>query len=45
MPNRTDEPRVMLVSVLFPRWYRSDLDLKMKLPALIRDKVPWGAMS
>ncbi|KAK8001135.1 hypothetical protein PG991_013357 [Apiospora marii] len=40
MPNRTDEPRVMLVSVQFPRWYRSEL--KMKLPASIKDKVQWG---
>lgn len=40
MPNRTDEPRVMLVSVQFPSWYRSDL--KMRLPASIRDKVRWG---
>ncbi|KAK7959162.1 phytanoyl-CoA dioxygenase family protein [Apiospora aurea] len=40
MPNRTDEPRVMLVSVQFPSWYRSDL--RMKLPASIKDKVEWG---
>lgn len=40
MPNRTDEPRVMLVSVQFPSWYRSDL--KMKLPASIKDKMRWG---
>ncbi|KAK1767904.1 putative phytanoyldioxygenase family protein [Phialemonium atrogriseum] len=40
MPNRTDEPRVMLVSVQFPSWYRSDL--KMRLPVSIRDKVRWG---
>ncbi|KAK8046100.1 phytanoyl-CoA dioxygenase family protein [Apiospora saccharicola] len=40
MPNRTGEPRVMLVSVQFPRWYRSDL--KMKLPASIKDTVQWG---
>ncbi|KAK8036156.1 hypothetical protein PG993_008770 [Apiospora rasikravindrae] len=40
MPNRTDEPRVMLVSVQFPSWYRSEL--QMKLPASIKDKVEWG---
>ncbi|KAK8136992.1 phytanoyl-CoA dioxygenase family protein [Apiospora sp. TS-2023a] len=40
MPNRTGEPRVMLVSVQFPRWYRSDLT--MKLPASIKDTVQWG---
>lgn len=40
MPNTTDEPRVMLVSVQFPHWYRSEL--KMKLPVGIRDKMAWG---
>lgn len=40
MPNQTDEPRVMLVSVQFPGWYRSDL--KMKLPVMIKNKVQWG---
>ncbi|KAI0598924.1 hypothetical protein F4775DRAFT_600878 [Biscogniauxia sp. FL1348] len=40
MPNRTDEPRVMLVSVLFPRWYRSEL--KMRLPESVRGTVDWG---
>ncbi|KAJ6000472.1 phytanoyl- dioxygenase family protein [Penicillium waksmanii] len=38
-PNLTDEPRVMLVSVQFPRWYRSNL--KMRLPASVRDKLNW----
>lgn len=40
MPNKTDDPRVMLVTVQFPSWYRSDL--KMKLPESVRDKVEWG---
>ncbi|KAI1499572.1 hypothetical protein F5X99DRAFT_389385 [Biscogniauxia marginata] len=40
MPNRTDEPRVMLVSVQFLHWYRSDL--RMKLPSSVRDKIDWG---
>ncbi|KAH9884251.1 hypothetical protein F4778DRAFT_566273 [Xylariomycetidae sp. FL2044] len=40
MPNRTDDPRVMLVSVQFPSWYRSDL--KMKLPEAIKDQIAWG---
>ncbi|KAI1076688.1 hypothetical protein F5B20DRAFT_584108 [Whalleya microplaca] len=40
MPNKTDDPRIMLVSVQFPHWYRSDL--KMKLPSRIQDKVEWG---
>lgn len=39
-PNMTDEPRVMLVSVLFPSWYRSEL--KMKLPESLRDTMDWG---
>ena len=40
MPNKTEDPRVMLVSVQFPHWYRSDLE--MKLPLAIKDKVDWG---
>ncbi|KAH8751927.1 hypothetical protein F5883DRAFT_205794 [Diaporthe sp. PMI_573] len=40
MPNRTDNPRVMLVTVQFPSWYRSDL--KMKLPRAVQGKVEWG---
>ncbi|KAI1860769.1 uncharacterized protein JN550_011370 [Neoarthrinium moseri] len=40
MPNKTDEPRVMLVSVQFPHWYRSSL--KMKLPASVKDLINWG---
>ncbi|KAJ0115451.1 hypothetical protein J7T55_012731 [Diaporthe amygdali] len=40
MPNRTDEPRVMLVTVQFACWYRSEL--KMKLPKAVQDKIEWG---
>ncbi|KAI0124029.1 phytanoyl-CoA dioxygenase family protein [Xylariales sp. AK1849] len=40
MPNTTDDPRVMLVSVQFPHWYRSDL--KIKLPSSVKDQVEWG---
>lgn len=40
MPNHTDEPRIMLVSVLFPYWYRANL--KMKLAEKARDTVDWG---
>ncbi|GFG26715.1 phytanoyl-CoA dioxygenase, putative [Aspergillus udagawae] len=40
MPNRTDEPRVMLVTVLFARWYRSEL--KMRLPESCRGEIEWG---
>lgn len=40
MPNKTYEPRVMLVSVQFPHWYRSDL--KIKLPVSVKGKIAWG---
>lgn len=40
MPNQTDEPRVMLVTVQFPSWYRSEL--KMKLPRAVQDNIDWG---
>lgn len=40
MPNRTEHPRVMLVTVQFPSWYRSDL--KMKLPRAVQGKIEWG---
>ncbi|KAL4982272.1 hypothetical protein BDW68DRAFT_192293 [Aspergillus falconensis] len=37
MPNRTEEPRVMLVTILFPHWYRSDQ--KIILPESLRGEV------
>ncbi|RJE24538.1 Phytanoyl-CoA dioxygenase family protein [Aspergillus sclerotialis] len=40
MPNRTDEPRVMLVTIQFPAWYRSDL--KFVLPSSMKGKLNWG---
>lgn len=40
MPNRTDEPRVMLVTVLFARWYRSEL--RMRLPESCKGEIEWG---
>ncbi|KAI0017827.1 hypothetical protein F4780DRAFT_754016 [Xylariomycetidae sp. FL0641] len=40
MPNTTPDPRVMLVTVLFPRWYRSEL--RLKLPESARGKIDWG---
>ncbi|KAH6655212.1 hypothetical protein BKA67DRAFT_534145 [Truncatella angustata] len=43
MPNKTDKPRVMLVSVQFPSWYRSNL--KMKLPANMKDRINWGDLA
>jgi ectoine hydroxylase-related dioxygenase (phytanoyl-CoA dioxygenase family) len=40
MPNRTDEPRVMLVSIQFPSWYRSDQ--KLVLPRALEGKIDFG---
>lgn len=37
MPNRTDEPRIMLVTILFPHWYRSDQ--KVMLPRSLKEQV------
>jgi ectoine hydroxylase-related dioxygenase (phytanoyl-CoA dioxygenase family) len=37
MPNRTDEPRVMLVTILFPHWYRSEQ--KIMLPRSLEGTV------
>ena len=36
-PNQTDDPRVMLVSILFPHWYRTDL--KILLPRSLKEEV------
>ncbi|KAL3464828.1 hypothetical protein BJX64DRAFT_275513 [Aspergillus heterothallicus] len=37
MPNRSEEPRVMLVTILFPHWYRSDQ--KILLPESLQETV------
>lgn len=37
MPNTTDEPRVMLVTILFPHWYRSQQ--KILLPEALEETV------
>ncbi|RDW89813.1 phytanoyl-CoA dioxygenase family protein [Aspergillus mulundensis] len=37
MPNQTDEPRVMLVTILFPHWYRSNQ--KIILPESLKGEV------
>ncbi|KAJ5102224.1 hypothetical protein NUU61_004446 [Penicillium alfredii] len=42
MPNRTDDPRVMLVSIQFANWYRSDQ--KLLLPKSLEGKVNWGRL-
>ncbi|KAL3477444.1 hypothetical protein BJX99DRAFT_269853 [Aspergillus californicus] len=36
-PNRTEEPRVMLVTILFPHWYRSNQ--KIILPESLKEEV------
>ncbi|KAJ4292375.1 hypothetical protein N0V90_009037 [Kalmusia sp. IMI 367209] len=40
MPNKTEEPRVMLVSIQFPNWYRSEQ--KIQLPKSVEGKIMWG---
>jgi ectoine hydroxylase-related dioxygenase (phytanoyl-CoA dioxygenase family) len=40
MPNRTDVPRVMLVTILFPHWYRSEQ--KIILPKSLQGHTNWG---
>lgn len=42
MPNRTDEPRVMLASIYFPAWYRSNQ--KFYLPKSLQGKLNWGRL-
>jgi len=43
MPNKTDDPRIMLVSILFPKWYRNDL--KVVLPKALEDQIEWGNLT
>lgn len=40
MPNRTDDPRVMLVSIQFASWYRNNQ--KFRLPRSLEGRVDWG---
>jgi ectoine hydroxylase-related dioxygenase (phytanoyl-CoA dioxygenase family) len=42
MPKHTDDPRVMIVTVLFPTWYRSKLQIV--LPESIKGKINWGSV-
>ncbi|CAL5874769.1 uncharacterized protein PFLUO_LOCUS9071 [Penicillium psychrofluorescens] len=42
IPNRTDDPRVMLVSIQFANWYRSDQ--KFVLPKSLDGKINWGRL-
>ncbi|PLB47347.1 hypothetical protein P170DRAFT_439033 [Aspergillus steynii IBT 23096] len=40
MPNLTDEPRVMLVTIQFARWYRSEQ--RFVLPRSLKGKIDFG---
>lgn len=40
MPNKTDDPRVMLALIQFPHSYRSDL--KTRLPVSVKNKTECG---
>ncbi|RDW64641.1 hypothetical protein BP6252_10292 [Coleophoma cylindrospora] len=40
MPNTTEEPRVMLVTIHFPQWYRTKQTIL--LPESVKGKVEWG---
>jgi len=42
MPNRSDDPRVMLVTIHFPAWYRSNQ--KLFLPKTLEGKINWGRL-
>ncbi|KAF1346833.1 hypothetical protein BDV97DRAFT_357941 [Delphinella strobiligena] len=42
MPNKTDESRVMLVSIQFPKWYRSNQ--KVLLPKTLQGKMNWSGL-
>ncbi|KAH7412863.1 phytanoyl-CoA dioxygenase family protein [Cadophora sp. MPI-SDFR-AT-0126] len=40
MPNRTEDVRVMLVTIHFPAWYRTEQ--KVLLPESLKGKIEWG---
>ena len=40
MPNRTEDVRVMLVTIHFPAWYRTEQTIL--LPESLKGKVEWG---
>lgn len=42
MPNHTDQPRVMLVTIHFPAWYRSNQTFF--LPRSLQGKINWGRL-
>ncbi|KAF5531698.1 phytanoyl dioxygenase family [Fusarium mexicanum] len=41
MPNRTDNTRIMLVTVVFSQWYRNSE--KIRLPKRWQGRINWGA--
>lgn len=40
MPNQTDVPRIMLVTIHFARWWRSKLKVRLEEGT----KVEWGGL-
>jgi ectoine hydroxylase-related dioxygenase (phytanoyl-CoA dioxygenase family) len=40
IPNKTEVPRVMLVTIQFPQWYRTHQ--KILLPQSLKGKIDWG---
>ncbi|KIM96945.1 hypothetical protein OIDMADRAFT_131433 [Oidiodendron maius Zn] len=42
MPNRTDDTRIMLVTVVMAAWYRNNQ--KILLPKRWQDKIQWGRL-
>jgi len=40
MPNKTEDVRVMLVTIHFPAWYRTEQ--KVLLPESLKGKIEWG---
>ncbi|KAL7756839.1 hypothetical protein ACKLNR_013832 [Fusarium oxysporum f. sp. zingiberi] len=42
MPNKTEDPRVMLVSIVFSNWYRSNQTIL--LPEQWKDNFNWGRL-
>lgn len=42
MPNRTDDVRIMLVTVIFAAWYRNEN--KIPMPVRWKDNINWGRL-
>ena len=43
MPNKTDDPRIMLVTVVFSQWFRSNQ--KLTLPKRWQNRIAWGRLT